>query len=230
MTNYVLVHGSSHGAWCWERLLPHLRRDGRVERVIAVDLVGHGARLKERDHALIRREDYVDDVVRAIEGEDLWDVVLVGHSMAGYVVPPIATRVRARLKHVVFVAGGVAREGQTPEGVMRELDHLGIAEHADLPPRQRLFHDVDDATAQWGQKHLTREPPLALTEPIMRCAFPQGLPHTYVVTLKDRVLSPAMQRELLKKLPAPEVVELDAGHAAMLSQPEALARVLLRYA
>ena len=33
----VLVHGGFHGAWCWERLLPHLESP-----VLAVDLPGRG--------------------------------------------------------------------------------------------------------------------------------------------------------------------------------------------
>lgn len=44
MASFVLVHGGSHGAWCWERLIPHLRPDPRIESVVAVDLTGHGAR------------------------------------------------------------------------------------------------------------------------------------------------------------------------------------------
>ena len=42
----VLVHGMSHGAWCWELLEPRLRRAGH--RVLAVDLPGHGRRAHER--------------------------------------------------------------------------------------------------------------------------------------------------------------------------------------
>ena len=38
----VLVHGMSHGAWCWELLEPRLRRAGH--RVFAVDRPGRGRR------------------------------------------------------------------------------------------------------------------------------------------------------------------------------------------
>jgi pimeloyl-ACP methyl ester carboxylesterase len=36
----LLVHGSWHGAWCWERVVPIL--EGRGLRVVAIDLPGHG--------------------------------------------------------------------------------------------------------------------------------------------------------------------------------------------
>ena len=28
MANYVLVHGSGHGAWCWQRVVPLLEAKG----------------------------------------------------------------------------------------------------------------------------------------------------------------------------------------------------------
>ncbi|MFS0212393.1 alpha/beta fold hydrolase, partial [Corynebacterium macclintockiae] len=31
----LLLHGGMHGAWCWERVIPHLRH-----RTIAIDLPG----------------------------------------------------------------------------------------------------------------------------------------------------------------------------------------------
>ena len=40
--NFVLVHGASHGAWCWERMIPHLEADAQVAAVVAVELVGLG--------------------------------------------------------------------------------------------------------------------------------------------------------------------------------------------
>ena len=36
MATFGLVHGSWHGAWCWERLVPEL--EARGHRAVAVDL------------------------------------------------------------------------------------------------------------------------------------------------------------------------------------------------
>ncbi len=44
MLSFVLVHGGAHGAWCWDRLVPHLKAHSEVGNVVAVDLAGHGAR------------------------------------------------------------------------------------------------------------------------------------------------------------------------------------------
>ncbi|MGH7393442.1 MAG: alpha/beta fold hydrolase, partial [Candidatus Rokuibacteriota bacterium] len=42
---FALVHGMSHGAWCWRPVTERLERRGH--RVIAVDLPGHGPRAHE---------------------------------------------------------------------------------------------------------------------------------------------------------------------------------------
>ena len=41
--NFVLVHGSWHGPWCWDKLVPVLRADGH--QVTAVDL--HASKMGE---------------------------------------------------------------------------------------------------------------------------------------------------------------------------------------
>ena len=40
MTGFLLIHGSWHGAWCWEDVAPILRAGGHD--VVAPDLPSHG--------------------------------------------------------------------------------------------------------------------------------------------------------------------------------------------
>ena len=82
MANYVLVHGAWHGAWCWRRVVDLLQAQGH--RVHALTLTGLG----ERAHLLspdIHLSTHIQDVVAAIDNEELQDVVLVVHSYAGMV-------------------------------------------------------------------------------------------------------------------------------------------------
>ncbi len=50
--DYVLVHGMSHGAWCWELVSERLAKNGH--RVFARDLPGHGRRAAEWRHASVQ--------------------------------------------------------------------------------------------------------------------------------------------------------------------------------
>ncbi|MDP6484520.1 MAG: alpha/beta fold hydrolase, partial [Nitrospinota bacterium] len=76
--NYVLVHGSCHGAFCWEEVIKHMEKQGK--RAYALDLPGHGDRIPERPN--VRYDDYPNAVVEFIEGRDLNNVVLVGLAIA----------------------------------------------------------------------------------------------------------------------------------------------------
>ncbi|MCH9016489.1 MAG: alpha/beta fold hydrolase, partial [Chloroflexi bacterium] len=39
MTTFVLVHGASHGSWCWDKVVPLLEAQGH--EAVAVDLPGN---------------------------------------------------------------------------------------------------------------------------------------------------------------------------------------------
>ncbi|TMQ20405.1 MAG: hypothetical protein E6K82_17525 [Candidatus Rokuibacteriota bacterium] len=69
---FLLVHGMSHGGWAWDLLRRCLERDGH--RVVAP--AGPGARA------------VADAAIQA----ELSRAILVGHSMAGLVIPAVAAR------------------------------------------------------------------------------------------------------------------------------------------
>jgi len=83
---FVLVHGMSHGAWAWEFVRARLARAGH--QVLAVDLPGHGRRAHERARASIT--SYARAVADAMTLAGAHDTVIVGHSMAGAVIPKVA--------------------------------------------------------------------------------------------------------------------------------------------
>lgn len=232
MADYVLVHGAAHGAWCWERMLPYLKHGRGVGRVLAIDLVGHGARVNERPHDQITREDYIRDVAQAIEGDDLEDVVLVGHSNAGTIIPQAATRVANRMKRLVFVSAMIPPEGKTAQQTLADLRHSPTRPGLSLEENyRRMFcNDMDEATANWVMGRIGPEPMPALAEPVRRPGFPAKMPMTYVVLTNDATLPPDIQRKLARNIGTPETVELAAGHDAMVTRPNELAQILLRYA
>lgn len=232
MTSYVLVHGGAHGGWCWERLTPYLEADARVDRVVALDLPGHGQRVDERDLNEITLEDYIEDIAGTVRRLDLRDVVLVGHSLAGASMPQAAARVADRVKRAVFLSALIPGEGKSSLETIEANRTLDLPRGGDMSEQYRSMfcNDEDDETARWHLSKLGPQPPAIMTAKVSRAGFPQDLPSTYIVLLKDQALAPSFQRELLKNLPDPEVVELDAGHSAMVSKPKELADILLRYA
>lgn len=227
MTSYVLVHGGSHGAWCWERLTPHLRADPRVESVVAIDLTGHGTRRDVKPLDMITLADYVDDVVQEIQSRNLRDVVLVGHSLAGITIPRAATRVADRIRRLVYLSTSNPPTGQSIVDLMK---HPLSPVSRRLDFRRMFCNDLDDAATKWLLSKLGPEPPGPMNEPVPAIAPPTGMKSTYVLLERDEALPPAYQREQARNAGADEVVTFDAGHNAFVSRPRELAELLLRYA
>ena len=67
MTTYVLVHGSWHSGWCWQKLLPFLRQENLI--VYTPTLTGLG----ERNHLASPTTGlsvHIQDIVSMLEFED----------------------------------------------------------------------------------------------------------------------------------------------------------------
>lgn len=240
MADYVLVHGAWQGAWGWDYLKSNLEERG--QRVLAVDLPGHGERL-QADLAKITLQDYVDTVTEEIVKDDLHDVILVGHSLGGITVPYVAERLEERIRQLVFISCMLPDEGRSALETLGPLDRslfkliaalTGARRRgAKIPTflaRRKFCNDMDRETTNWLLKRLVPEPVGPWEEPISRRDVPAAIPMTYIVLTCDQALRPAEQRRMLRCLGEPEVLELAAGHNAMLTRPQELAELLLRYA
>src|SRR5690349_10518718 len=100
---FVLIHGGFHGAWCWDKVIPELKRLGHD--AIAIDLPGHGTRRDERSNLA----DRGGAIVEIMEPRD----VLVGHSGGGFDITLAADAVPDKVGHLIYLAAGVPQEGRT---------------------------------------------------------------------------------------------------------------------
>ncbi|MFC1944867.1 alpha/beta fold hydrolase [Chloroflexota bacterium] len=233
LTDFVLVHGGAHAGWCWEPMIPHLRENPRVGEVLALDLVGHGSRLKEKPLDEITLEDYVHDIANALQ--ELPNVVLVGHSLAGVSVPQAIARVPEHVKRVVLISATVPPDGQSAMDTMKVMREFGVilgpstGEEFEEWARRSFCSDMDESTSRWVIKSLGPEPRLPLATPVSYIDLPTNIPLTYIVLTADQVLTAELQRWMSRNLDCAEVVEMEAGHDAMVSRPRELASVLLEY-
>lgn len=230
MLSFLLVHGAAHGAWCWERLMPLLEQPA-----VAIDLPGRGN--SPADLGALTTDDWADAVTKSIDAIE-GDVVLVGHSLAGITMPRVADRVSARLAHLVWVACSVPPEGEaTLDLLSPEIHAIAAAnrensEGSTLPEeiaRQMFCNDMSEEQARFVLDRLAPEAWGPMLEPNCLAGLSHGVPSTYVRLLKDVTVTPELQDRMIATLrgcgPC-DVVEIDSGHDVMVSQPEALARVL----
>jgi pimeloyl-ACP methyl ester carboxylesterase len=105
-TPMVLVHGFPLDHTIWEPLIPHLRADARL---IMPDLRGHGKSAAPEGAYSMRQ--MADDILALIDRLKLNRVVLVGHSMGGYIGLAFARAYPQRLAGLGFIATHAAADG-----------------------------------------------------------------------------------------------------------------------
>jgi len=222
MSNLVLVHGAWHGAWCWARVLPGLRRRGH--RVFAVTLTGVG----ERAHLLrpdITLQTHIDDVAMLIEAEELRDVVLVGHSYAGIMITGVADRMPQRLKHLVYVDAVIAHPGEswssTHPAAVQAQRRAAIAVHGFIPAASASTYGLTGDDAQWVERRQTPHPGKVYDEPLhFDAARMLALPRTFLACTDPALPTIAVARTRARTEPGWRVVELATGHDPMISAPD----------
>ncbi len=83
-TPLLFIHGSLHGAWCWEvRFLDYFAQHGFAAH--AVNLRGHGNSEGREKLRWARIADYVDDLANAVRQLQR-PPILIGHSMGGFII------------------------------------------------------------------------------------------------------------------------------------------------
>jgi pimeloyl-ACP methyl ester carboxylesterase len=225
--SYVLVHGAWHGAWCWRKVVPLLERAGH--RAAAVTLTGQGDRAHLASPA-IDLSTHVQDVASTLEMEDLDDVVLVGHSYGGMVITGAAEKAAPRLRRLVYLDALVPTDGQCAfdlnsaqlrERFEREAAATGEG-YKVAPMSTDLLGIADPAQAEWVRARLTPLPIGCFREPV-RAKAAQRIPSTFILCQRFGFQNTA-QRCRAQGWP---VLEIDSGHDAMVTEPDALAELLL---
>lgn len=233
MATLVLVHGAWHGGWCWQRTTPLLRAMGH--KVWTPTLTGLGERLHlarpEIDLSLHTR-----DLLNVLTFEDLWDVVLVGHSYGATIAALTADRAPERVRRLVYLdaapnpAGTSYWEGMTPERRAfweTAIARLGSGWQAPPPELERL--GVSDDDADWLVRYLTPQPTGTWHE---RATYlhPAGPPVPATLIACVAPLTAGRPRAKRDTNPDWGYAELAAGHDAMVTAPRALADLLDRIA
>lgn len=110
VASYVIVHGGFSGGWGWRVVANHLRSAGH--EVFTPTLTGLG----ERAHLAnpeVNLATHIQDIVGVLECEDLWQVILIGHSSGSMVITGVAERVPERLAWLVYVDTAIPQDGQS---------------------------------------------------------------------------------------------------------------------
>jgi len=217
--NIVLVHGAFADGSSWAKVIPILQAKGY--NVTAVQ------------NPLTSLADDVAATQRTLARQD-GPVILVGHSWGGVVITEAGTD--PKVAGLVYVAAFGPDQGEV-------VGDLGKA----YPPPPALAAPIVDAQGFMTLptdavlKHFAQDLPpaearvVAATQgPISASAFGSKVsnvawktkPSWYIVSAQDGAIPPDEERFFAKRMKA-TTTELKASHVSMLSQPQAVAAVIL---
>jgi pimeloyl-ACP methyl ester carboxylesterase len=240
--NFVLVHGAWHGGWCWRRVAQVLQLDHH--KAFAVTLTGLG----ERAHLLspaINLDTHINDVINLIEAEELHEVTLAVHSYAGMIGTAVADRMGGRLKHLVYVDAVVPQPGESWSSThdaatqQKRMVSAQASPCFSFPPPDPEVFGLQGADHDWVQRRQTPHPGNTYQAPldfdVKRVA---AVPRTFVSCTAPALatITPSRLRARDPKfwggawLPNSRVVDLATGHDPMVTEPAALAHILLECA
>ena len=246
MANYVLVHGSAHGSWCWERVVPLLREQGHT--VVAVDLPGNGH--DDTPLAEVTLETYAEflcGILDSLTGP----TVLVGHSLGGISISRAAELRPDRVAVLVYLTAALLEDGVTfmaaasdepydEQHALETRPSWNLSEdrsHVVYKPelaQPRFYNDCSPEDVAWAKALLVPQPVGPLVSPMGITDNNFGrVPRVYVECALDNAVTPEWAREMYTALPCAEIITMQTGHSPFLSAPEELARhldTLARYA
>jgi pimeloyl-ACP methyl ester carboxylesterase len=227
----VLVHGAFAESASWNRLIQSL--DGSGHDVIAA---------ANPLRSLASDAEAIGDLVRSIEGP----VVLVAHSYGGAVISNVAADA-GEIAGLVYVNGFAPEPGENCFGLAARFPGSMLGESTvravprsdgttDFYVAADSFNDVfcqdlpapEAALLARTQRPATQE---ALVEGSGERPLWKDVPSWFLVGEEDRIIPPALQRFMADRAGARRIVELPgASHAAPVSQPGAIARLIVEAA
>jgi pimeloyl-ACP methyl ester carboxylesterase len=232
---FVLVHGGHQGSWFWERVVPLLDRPA-----LAVDLPGRGRHPAALDTVGVAES--VASVLGDIEEAGFDRVILAGNSIASATMPGVAGQLGDRVDGLVFFGTPIALEGQTiMECFPQEVKDLaaqrlrtegGTTTTSDADRRAMNCNDMDEEQTRFALERAVPDSRRFFSEPISWKGIPRDVPLTYARLMLDQALVTRVQDHKIANLrqlgERVEVVDVEAGHCPMISNPAAIAAVLNR--
>ncbi len=234
MSDYLLIHGAWHGAWCWDALAQDLRAAGHT--VTAIDLPGLGADQTPLD--TISLQTWTDRVVKALHDSPR-PQILVGHSMGGMVITTALDALPEKVASVVYLCAFLPQDGESlyalatrPEGaatqIIQEATPDGLCVTVAPMVAMQGFYGccrVGDALAAASRLQPLPVRPVLDTVSLGNPAA-AAVPRHYIECTEDRAIPVALQRFMASRVPGIRVQSLKTDHSPFLSLREELAAAL----
>jgi pimeloyl-ACP methyl ester carboxylesterase len=227
MATYVLIHGSWQGGWIWKPVAERLRAQGHTVYHPSMD--GCAERQGSQRPGMTL-DTFGREVADLLSYEDLKDVILVGTSRGGAVVPAAAERAPDRIGRLVFVDALVPKTGEVIGSLSgRTPDPLPPGVYAVPPSASTNLSGpggVEGPVAQWAAPRFSPCPLVAMTDPVDLREFWSHKWQADVLRCIHEGPPPEAHQRRTAELLGASYTEMVATHYPMLSHPDELAAYL----
>jgi len=220
--NVVLVHGGFVDGSGWQGVYEALKKDGYTVSIV--------------QNPTISLADDVAVTKRTLAAQD-GPVILVGHSYGGVVITEAGND--PKVAGLVYIAAFAPDKGESVSALIKNpppgapvppilapqdgylfLDKAKFPASfaADVSPDAAAF--MADSQVPWGVEALSG----SVSEPAWK-----SKPSWYLVSTDDRMIPPDAQRAMSKRAGS-TVVEVKGSHAVYVSQPQAVASIIVNAA
>ncbi|WP_425044599.1 alpha/beta fold hydrolase [Primorskyibacter sp. S87] len=234
MADFLLVHGSCHGAWCWRDLIPALEAAGHTAR--AIDLPGHGP------STVLPSACTLDSCRDTVLDASTPDTVILGHSWGGYPISAAAETEPNAMRGLIYLCayipiGGRSmvemRKAAPRQPVLEAINRSSDGASYTIDPEQApglFYHDCPDAAVRYAIPRLCAQAIAPQTAPLPLSARFDSVPKHYIRCRNDRTIPPEYQQEMTKDWPSQRVHVMDSSHSPFFANPNGLAALVSRIA
>jgi pimeloyl-ACP methyl ester carboxylesterase len=230
MAEFLLIHGSGHGAWCWRDVIPALQARGHM--ACAIDLPGNG-----------NDQTALDQVTLAASAQAVLDAsttgtIIVGHSWGGYPISAAAEQNPGRMQGLIYVCAYVPHSGLSMIDMRKRAPRQTLLDAVQRSPSgdsytidedqvQRLFyHDCPSEAVAFAKSNLCPQATRPQAEQLRTGANFLSVPKAYIRCLQDQTIPPEYQAEMTQDWPSGSVYKMNTSHSPFFANPDGLADLM----
>ncbi|XZF15061.1 alpha/beta fold hydrolase [Chitinophagaceae bacterium MMS25-I14] len=232
---FVLVHGAWQAPYAWQYVKTQLEQNG--QKVVVVELPAHGSdNTPPQNVTMDVYRDKVADAINAVNGK----VILVGHSMGGFVVSEVAEKIPSKIEKLVYIGAFVPANGQSLQdlagtdaqsllgpNLIPSSDQLTL----DIKQESRInifIQDGSDDVKKLVSDNFKVEPAIPFINPaVITSANFGSVDKYYIHTAQDHAIGPDLQVRMVKAAGITKEYSLNSSHCPFLSMPDNVTQLLL---